>query len=234
MLDSYRIFGENLKSISFDSKKVVNTINSHSYVLAKSDLEFHEALRSSDILLPDGIGIVWAEYFLTGRRLRKIAGYDLFLSLMKEVNWKRGSVFFLGASQATLDRIKQRCSKEYPNVSVAIYSPPFKESFSNEDNTKMCNLVSSFKPDILFVGMTAPKQEKWLHDHLDSLEFTIASCIGAVFDFYGGNVQRPHRLFEKFHLEWLGRLIKEPKRLWKRNLSVPLFLKDLLINILRR
>jgi len=78
--------------------------------------------------------------------------------------------------------------------------------------------------------MTAPKQEKWLHQHKDDLEFTISSCIGAVFDFYAGTVERPKQIWIDLNLEWLGRLVKEPKRMWRRNfVSTPLFLFDLLL-----
>ena len=98
MFLSYSIFRKSLDKINFDSKKIINTINSHSYIVAKTDFEFQKALKSSDILLPDGIGIAWGDYFLNGHKTKKIAGYDLFLFLMEKLNTENGAVFFLGAS----------------------------------------------------------------------------------------------------------------------------------------
>ncbi len=93
----------------------------------------------------------------------------------------------------------------------------------------LLNLINDFSPDVLFVGMTAPKQEKWLHEFKDRLNFDVASSIGAVFDFYVGTVKRPSKIWIKLHLEWLPRLLKEPKRLWRRNfISTPLFFFEIL------
>ena len=136
----------------------------------------------------------------------------------------------MGASQHTLDKIHERIAREYPSVKVGSYSPPFKPEFTDEENAEIIAKVNAFGPDVLFIGMTAPKQEKWLHAHKEQLNFKIASSIGAVFDFYAGTVVRPSQLWIDMHLEWLPRLLKEPKRLWKRNfVSTPLFLKDMML-----
>ena len=121
MLSDYLIFDKNLDSINFDSNKIINTINPHSYCVAKKDLFFKEALMKSDVLLPNGIGIVWAEKFLNGNQIKKIAGYDLFLFLMDKLNNESGSVFFLGASDNTLKKIKFKSSKEYPNITFGSF-----------------------------------------------------------------------------------------------------------------
>ena len=169
-LAEYNIFSSSLKSIDLVNNKVINTINPHSYCVAKRDLQFKEALLSSDILLPDGVGIVLAERFLNGKKIKKIAGYDLFLFMMNKLNKDSGSVFFLGASKKTLEKIKYKCLKEYPNITFGSYSPPFKTRFSKKDSKIMCDNINSFKPDVLFVGMTAPKQEKWVYEFKNHLE----------------------------------------------------------------
>ena len=163
MLLVNKIFKSNLESIDFSKNKIINTINPHSYCIAKQDMQFKQALLSSDILLPDGIGIVWAENFLNANSIKKIAGYDLFLFLMNKINKEYGSVFFLGASEETLEKIKSKSSQEYPNITFGSYSPPYKVAFSNKDSKIMYDKVNVFNPDVLFVGMTAPKQEKWVH-----------------------------------------------------------------------
>lgn len=216
--------------LSFENKTIINTINPHSYCVAKSDTEFRKALLESDVLLPDGIGIVLAAKFLKGEKIKKIAGYDIFLFLLEKLNQIEGTCFFLGASVKTLELIHTKIGKEYPNVIVNSFSPPFKEGFSDEENGNMIKEVNKFNPDVLFVGMTAPKQEKWVYQNKDQLNTKVICSIGAVFDFYAGTVKRPSKLWIKLGLEWLPRLIKEPKRLWKRNLiSTPIFLFDMIL-----
>ena len=127
-------------------------------------------------------------------------------------------MFYLGASEATLKKIEKRCNKEYPKIKIRTYSPPFKKEFSKVDNDKMVDMVNAFEPDILFVGMTAPKQEVWVEDHKNILKASVICSIGAVFDFYAGTVKRPPKIIRDFGLEWLGRLVKEPERMWKRYL----------------
>jgi len=228
----YDIFIDEISKIKIDSnkKQLINTINPHSYVTAKEDKTFMEALQASDTLLPDGSGIVMAAKQINKANIRKIAGSDLHPYLLSELEKTGGSVFYMGASKDTLDKIYKRIAEEYPNVKVGSYSPPFKDEFTEEDNVKVIDAVNTFSPDVLFIGMTAPKQEKWLHVYKDSLNFKIASSIGAVFDFYAGTVVRPSQFWIDIHLEWLPRLLKEPKRLWKRNfVSTPLFLADMMM-----
>jgi len=227
---SYDVFTDPLESIAWDTaQQIINTINPHSYVTAKSDPLFEMALRQSDILLPDGSGIVLAARQLYGGKIAKIAGSDLHLFLLAQLNARRGKCFYLGASPQTLEKIKQRLRTEFPNITVESYSPPFKVVFSQEENDAMVYAINAFEPDVLFVGMTAPKQEKWLFTHKERLTIKKGCSIGAVFDFYAGTVVRPSPFWIKIHLEWLPRLLKEPRRLWRRNfISTPLFLWDLL------
>ena len=229
MLLGYPVYKKKLNSIDFDSNKIINTINPHSYCVAKKDLAFKEALKSSDILIPDGIGIVWAEKFLNGNNIKKIAGFDLFLFLMNKLNNESGSVFFLGASVDTLEKIKSKSFQDYPNIKFGSFSPPYKLKFSKKDSEIMCDKVNLFNPDVLFVGMTAPKQEKWVHLYKNKLNANIICSVGAVFDFYAGNVKRSSDISISLGLEWLPRLIREPRRLFYRNfVSTPKFILDVL------
>jgi N-acetylglucosaminyldiphosphoundecaprenol N-acetyl-beta-D-mannosaminyltransferase len=228
----YEVLNDEISFINIDNshKKIINTINPHSYVTAKSDKLFKEALLSSDILVADGSGIVLAAKKINNENIKKVAGADLHHYLLLELNKKNGTVFYMGAAPSTLVKIQGKISVEFPNVKVGSYSPPFKTDFSSEDNELIINKINAFNPDVLFIGMTAPKQEKWLFQHKDKLNFKVASSIGAVFDFYAGTVDRPSEFWIKIHLEWLPRLLKEPKRLWRRNfISTPVFLVDILL-----
>ena len=219
-----------LENIDFDKRSLlINTINPHSYCVAKEDLNFQESLKKSDMLLPDGIGIVLAAKILNKEKIYRIAGSDLHLHLLNIANIKRLKVFYLGSMNSTLEKIRDRISKEYPNIQFESYSPPYKSEFSDNDNSMMIEAINNFKPNILFIGMTAPKQEKWAYQHKDLLNVNIIASIGAVFDFYAGTVKRPSKFWISLGLEWLVRLLGEPKRLWKRNfVSTPLFAIDVL------
>lgn len=221
----YNVFTGSIKTIGTTKKTVVDTINQYSYCIAERDEEFKNALKNADVLLPDGIGIVAAGKFLRGERIRKIAGADLHLHLLTELNKKGGRCFYLGSSQTTINKIKKKLQKEFPNVRMEGYSPPFSAEFSLSDNQIMIKAVNSFKPDVLFVGMTAPKQEKWVESQKEFLETKMICSIGAVFDFYAGTKKRPGKLWIKLGLEWLGRLFKEPARMSKRYLYYgPIFI----------
>ncbi len=222
------IFSSNLNAIDLSKRCVINTINPHSFCVSRQDSAFKKALMSSDILLPDGSGIVLASNVLNGKSIKKIAGADIHLYLLQYAASNNKKVFYLGASQNTLNLITKRLNKEFPNIKVSSYSPPYKSKFTTEDSKEMINRVNAFKPDILFVGMTAPKQEKWVEHYKNYLSPTVITSIGAVFDFYAGTVKRSSPFWINLGLEWLPRLIKEPKRLWKRNfISTPLFLLNL-------
>ena len=219
------VFSEDLDTINLNKKTVINTINPHSYCVSKTDSFFQKALLESDILLPDGSGIVLAAKFLRKKRIKKIAGADIHKHLLEYAHKNKKKVFYLGAAQKTLEKIHNRLANEYPNINMSSYSPPYKPEFSEEDSKRMISEVNNFKPDVLFVGMTAPKQEKWVALNNQKLNATIIVSIGAVFDFYAGTVERSSPFWINLGLEWLPRLLKEPKRLWRRNfVSTPLFL----------
>jgi N-acetylglucosaminyldiphosphoundecaprenol N-acetyl-beta-D-mannosaminyltransferase len=217
MLQDYNLFNQSLSTIG-GSKVLITTINAYSYNTVNEDEKFQKALKSSDILLPDGISVVWAMRLLTGKKIKKIAGEDLFIYEMERVNAMGGSCFFLGSSNTTLQLIKKRISKEYPKIKAHFHSPPYKPEFTTEDSRIMVEAINTVKPDVLFVGMTAPKQEKWACEHFNQLEVGHTCCIGAVFDFYAGTVKRAPNWMIRIGMEWFYRLIKEPKRLWRRYL----------------
>ncbi len=225
----FDVFGKTVSEIDLSENRIINTINPHSYCMSKKDERFAHVLKNSDILLPDGIGIVWASKVLNQKKIEKIAGFDIFMFLMNHLNDTSGSCFFLGAAETTLELIKDRAAKEFPNVTVHTYSPPYKKEFSKEDNTLMHQQVNVCKPDVLFVGMTAPKQEKWAFQNQNEINASIICSIGAVFDFYAGTVKRSSDFWIKIGLEWFPRFLKEPRRLAERNLvSTPKFIFEVL------
>jgi len=217
MLQNYTLFNQPLSSIE-QPKVLINTLNAHSFNTSLDDNDFKKALKNSYVLLPDGISVVLAKRMLTGEKIHKIAGADLFFYEMNRLNAINGKCFFLGSSEEILRLIRVRAAKEYPNVELYTYSPPYKEEFSEEENKLMIEKVNLFQPDVLFVGMTAPKQEKWAYQHFFELQVGHVCCIGAVFDFYAGTVNRAPDWLIKIGFEWSYRLMKEPRRMWRRYL----------------
>lgn len=127
------------------------------------------------------------------------------------------TVMFMGSSQKVLDLIVKRAAKVYPHLKVVTYSPPYKPEFSEEDNKAIIDAINAVNPDLLWIGMTAPKQEKWTYSHWNELNIHChVGTIGAVFDFFAGTVERAPVWWQRHGLEWLYRLLKEPKRMWRR------------------
>ena len=234
-------------------KKLINTINAHSFNTAKKDKLFAEALMKGDYLIPDGASVVKACHWLRAksRPKERIAGWDLFEYEMGKLNEKhsenhneneqhnenhnenekhkenrKGRVMFMGSSEKVLELIRNRAKWVYPNLEVVTYSPPYKPVFTNDDNRAIIEAINAADPDLLWIGMTAPKQEKWTYEHWDELDIRChVGTVGAVFDFFAGTYKRAPRWWQDHSLEWLYRLVKEPKRMWRRYvLGNPLFL----------
>ncbi len=128
-------------------------------------------------------------------------------------------VMFLGSSEEVLEKIRREVYYIYHNLEVVTYSPPYKAVFSDEDNRAMIDAINKADPDLLWIGMTAPKQEKWVYEHWDELDIHChVGTIGAVFDFFAGTVKRAPKWWQRHGLEWLYRLISEPRRMWRRYL----------------
>ena len=201
--------------------------NPHSLELAEYDQIFKHAILNADMITPDGSGIVLASKILNGLINQKVSGSAIFRELSRKLNESgEYKYFFLGSTEHTLARIKKKMTETYPGIEVAgVYSPPFKSEFSNDDNKKIVEAVNKVKPDVLWIGMTAPKQEKWIYQNRERLDVKLIAPVGAVFDFFTGNVERSHPLFIKTGFEWLPRLIQQPRRLWSRMfISAPKFI----------
>ncbi|MGP3699596.1 WecB/TagA/CpsF family glycosyltransferase [Rhodobacter sp. NSM] len=210
-------------------------LNVHSYVVAKDDAAFDSALRSADWLVPDGIALVWSGRMMGRHIAERITGPDVFEDMMTALNERSGSVFFLGSTEHTLSLISKRLAKDYPNVRLAgTYSPPFKPDYTDAELGEMINAVAESGADVLWVGMTAPKQEKWIAENRHRLPVKYAGAIGAVFDFYSEQLRRSNPTIQKLGLEWVHRLAMQPRRHWRRiAYSIPRYLGYMLLEILR-
>jgi len=230
------LVGEVLESAGTRGKWLA-CLNPHSHVMARKEPSFLRALQRCSWLIPDGSGIALASRILPGPPLARITGPDFFLALSRRLTdhpWRK--VMFLGSTESTLQRIRNRYEREFPAIGpITTYSPPFRPEFLESDIAAINAAIEQFRPDVLWVGLTAPKQEKLIDILAANRNFGFAAAIGAAFDFYAGTVQRPSPAFRRAGLEWLPRLLREPRRLWQRTLvSAPIFLGDVLMEAVTR
>ena len=223
----YKISTETFEEIYISNKKTISTINSYSYSVAKKDLVFSEALKASDILLPDGVGIVWASKFLHNKKIQRRTGPECMDYMLKMANFNNEKVFFLGSTDHVLDKIKKKVRRDFPNISVGTLSPPFAEQLSNDENKIIIEKINRFNPHHLFVGMTAPKQEKWVFSLENKLKGNKIYSVGAAFDWFAETKKKPSKFAEKYNLVTFERALTEP-RIWLRILQ----LYPLIINII--
>ena len=200
-------------------------MNPHSFECARRDPMFAEAARNADLLTPDGIGVVLASRMRGGAVTQRVCGPDIFMEVTRRLNQDGGrSVFFLGGNQRVLDLIVERHRRDFPDVRVAgCFAPPYKAAFSEAERSEMAALVNRAGADVLWVGLGSPKQERWAHDFRNALNVKVIGPIGAMFDFYAGTVPMAPRWVQRMGLQWLYRLAKEPRRLWRRNVDSPVF-----------
>lgn len=199
--------------------------NPHSLVTAQEDMEFLHALNRASHVVADGVGVSMVAKALGMHIRQRITGHDFFMNVMRALEQRGGGrVFFFGSSNAVLKLIRTRCAAEFPRVTVCgVLSPPFRV-WSEEENAAMLKYINAARPDVLWVGMTAPKQEKWVESNRGELQVPVIGSIGAVFDFFAGTYPRAPAWMCRLGVEWLYRLLKEPRRMWRRNLiSSPLF-----------
>ncbi len=225
----FKVFEQELNTIDLNNKIIINTLNASAFVWSKKDDDYKNALLKSDILLPDGIAVTIAARLLLNKKIRKQSGEDIFYYLLNEVNNKKETCFFLGSSQLVLDRINKRINNEFPDIKIERYSPPFRNTFSEEDMNEMIRRINSISPFVLFVGISAPKQEKLIFKMGEQLNVNIICNIGAVFEFYAETLKRPSAFWRHLGLEWLIIWFIDPKRLRKKEyISIFLFLLLLL------
>lgn len=222
-----------------DGNVLINTINAHSFNVAQKDELFAEALKNGDYLIPDGASILKACKWLKAKSQprERIAGWDLFsfeMDRLEERSKKEDGrclkVMFMGSSEKVLSLIREKAGVDYPHIEAVTYSPPYKPEFSKEDNAAIVKAINDANPDLLWIGMTAPKQEKWTYTHWNELNIHChVGTIGAVFDFYAGTAKRAPKWWQDHSLEWLYRLCIEPKRMWRRYLlGNPLFMWNII------
>lgn len=219
-----------------DRTRYFACVNPHSAELAHRDAVFMAALHDADMLVADGAGVLLASLILGGRIRERSTGPDLFLAVMKALN-ETGtkSVFYLGGGSDSLHRLDAHHRERFPRVRIAgLHAPPFRKAFTADDLADIVARIDAAAPDVLWVGVGAPKQEKLLHDLRDRISVPLCGPIGAMFDYFAGTVRPPPRWMARAGFHWLYRLVRNPRRMWRRNLDTPVFLARVLADRLRQ
>lgn len=207
-----------LENVLHKKKVQICLTNAFSLVSANKDEEMKKANQSS-LVLSDGMPVVWLSKLYKNKIHERVSGADLFEALLAAACIHKMSFYFLGASEDTLSLIKHNLMQKAAKLNiVGVYSPPYKNILSEEDNVEIIKHINAVKPDVLWVGMSAPKQEKWIYKNLSKLDTSMAIGVGAVFDFIAGKQKRSPLWMQRAGLEWLYRMLQEPARLWKRYL----------------
>ena len=190
----------------------------HGIVEAQRDPSFKEILNATDLVVPDGMPLVWLGRHHGHDLRRRVYGPDLMLAFFEKTEGQAYRHFFCGGEPGVADRLTQFLQRRFPDLQVAgIYSPPF-QPLTKEGDQEIMAMISRAAADVLWVGIGTPKQERWMHEHKNQLNVPVVVGVGAAFDMLSGRRRQAPRWMREHGLEWLFRLFQEPRRLWRRYL----------------
>ena len=189
--------------------------NVHTTVMSYESEHYRTVQNSAAMALPDGGPLSKYSRFAGFRNAERVTGPDLMVELFRISAQKGYRHFFYGSTQETLDDMRTALRRDYPGIVVAgMYAPPFRP-LTEEEDQKIIALINDARPDLIWVGLGAPKQEEWMYDHRGALN-AVSVGVGAGFDYLAGHIRRAPRIMQVLCLEWLYRLLQDPKRLWRR------------------
>ena len=210
------------------SEGSVLTISPNSYGIATKNEDLNLALKRDGLLVLDGVYFGLGYFLRNFKTIRKNQGPDIFYQELEIQQKQEGKVFFLGASNETLDLISERMTRDYPEIEFETLSPPFKDELTDSNNNEIEKQIKAFAPDVVFVGMTCPKQEIWVNTNIDRYEGILFMAIGGVFDWFAGTRKELHPLWWKLRLGWAGRIIQRPEILSRNLPYIWIYLKHML------
>ncbi len=214
-----------LDACSTRTKGYVCVTGVHGVTEAQSDESFRTILNGAFLNTCDGMPLVWEGRRAVGPWVQRVYGPDLMLKIMEATRDGKYTHFFYGGAPGVADALKAAMESRFPGVNVVgTYCPPFRPLNADEES-ELLALISEKKPDLFWVGLSTPKQERFMSAFLPKLETTVMFGVGAAFDFHTGRMSEAPRWMMRCGLQWLHRLCSDPKRLWKRyGIIVPTYL----------
>lgn len=212
---------------------IVTFTNVHAVMESRHDPEFRDILNGADMVCPDGMPLVWVDR-MRGGSTEHVCGPDLMLAFLEETNSRGFRHYFYGGSPEVVKKLAANLSERFAGICVAgLYSPPYRELTRDEDE-HIIKMINKANPDVVWVGLGCPKQERWLQAHRGRLQAPVVLGVGQAFDLYAGTLRASPRWMRDNGLEWAFRFCREPKRLWRRYLlSNPAFLLALARDTMR-
>lgn len=198
----------------------IMTPNPEMVMLAQENKELMNALRASDLVIPDGIGLIIASKIRNIGLLERVTGIDTMAKVLQICHEQQKNIFLLGGKPGRAKNAIENILNQYPGITSAGYYHGY---FSEEENDKILGMINQQHPEVVFVCLGSPRQEIWIHKNRDRLNCKIAMGAGGSVDVYAGEVKRAPDVYQKIGMEWLYRLIQEPSRI-KRMSVLPLFL----------
>jgi N-acetylglucosaminyldiphosphoundecaprenol N-acetyl-beta-D-mannosaminyltransferase len=190
----------------------------HGVTEAQHDAALKEVLNSADLVVPDGMPLVWLGRWRGFGLKRRVYGPELMLEFCRATASKGYRHFFYGGAPGVAGELAGRLRRQFPSLQVVgTYSPPFRPVTPEED-AQVAHMICEARPDVLWVGLSTPKQERWMSEHRDRLDAPVMVGAGAAFDLNTGRVKQAPRWMREHGLEWFWRLLAEPRRLWRRYL----------------
>lgn len=206
------------KRIEQQAKTFVVTANPEVVMKANEDRQFMKYLDKATYICADGIGVVKAAQILGDPLPERVTGYDSMIQLLEAGNKKHYKIFLLGAQNDTLQKAVANINATYPNVEIVGYQ----DGYFNWEQNDIAERIAKTKPDLIFVALGVPRQEKWISENLEHFTKGVFIGVGGSFDVIAGTVKRAPVIWQKMNLEWLYRLLSQPTR-WKRMLALPRF-----------
>lgn len=196
----------------------------HSLMLARSDQSHNAAMQGADLIVPDGMPLVWTSHLRGETSMSRVPGPDMIQEVCAHSVGQGWRHYFLGGAEGVPERLAEVLSEKNPGLRVSgTYAPPFKP-LTEAENAELVESIIAAKPDIIWVGLGCPKQERWMTEHVGHIPGAVLIGVGAAFDFHVGRIRRAPPWMRNYGLEWLHRLLSEPRRLWKRYLlTAPAF-----------
>lgn len=195
--------------------KYICVSNVHTTVMSYENEHYRKIQNGAAMALPDGAPLSGYSRIKGFKEAKRVTGPDLMVEIFKISHQRGYRHFFYGSTQSTLDAMKAVIDKDYPDMIVAgMYSPPFRK-LSDEEDEEIIKMINDSRPDFIWVGLGAPKQEEWMHAHMGRLN-AVTIGVGAGFDYLAGYIKRAPWIMQVLYMEWLYRLVQDPRRLWKR------------------
>jgi N-acetylglucosaminyldiphosphoundecaprenol N-acetyl-beta-D-mannosaminyltransferase len=229
---TFDMLGVNVDSISMDAAihniehwigergktRIVSFTNVHAVMEAYRRTEFNRILNETDMVCPDGMPLVWMNR-LRGGNTEHVCGPDLMLEFIRRTSEKGYSHFFYGSRPDVVAHLAEQLRMQFPKLNIAgWYSPPFR-SLTEEEDCKEVEMINSLAPDLIWVGLGCPKQERWQFEHRYRLKASVVLAVGQAFDILANTLPAAPRWMRECGMEWFFRLCQEPKRLWQRYLQ---------------